>query len=196
MKFLTSQFGHPQGLLGHLVGIVMAYENRERNHWAVSLLTIRPEDYVLEIGFGPGLAIQEVATVAREGFVAGIDQSAVMVQQARKRTAATETERVEIQQGSITALPYCDVFFDKVYAINVLHHCAHSLQALHEMWRVLKPGGLAAIVEQPRAATSDAQVQALAEEWSAQLAAAGFTQIKRLFKPMRPATSIAVVGVK
>jgi hypothetical protein len=30
MNYITSQFGNPRGLIGHLVGLVMAYENRER----------------------------------------------------------------------------------------------------------------------------------------------------------------------
>ena len=57
MSFIKSQFGHPSGLLGRLVGAIMAYENRERNNWAVRLLNIQSRDYVLEVGFGPGLAL-------------------------------------------------------------------------------------------------------------------------------------------
>jgi ubiquinone/menaquinone biosynthesis C-methylase UbiE len=197
MKFLRSQFGHPQGLFGHLVGIIMAYENRKRNLWAVSLLDIQPNDHLLEIGFGPGFAIQQAATRATAGFVAGVDQSAVMVQQARKRNAAAIwTGRVELQLGSATALPYSAAAFDKVFAVNALHHCTNAAQALKEMGRVLKPEGLVAIIEQPRMAASEAQVQALAQAWAAQLVAAGFSQIKRVFKPMRPAASVGVLGVK
>jgi ubiquinone/menaquinone biosynthesis C-methylase UbiE len=49
--------------------------NRRRNRWVVSLLGIRPADQVLEIGFGPGLAIAELAR-AGAGHVYGIDHSA------------------------------------------------------------------------------------------------------------------------
>jgi hypothetical protein len=35
------------GFLGYVVGIVMAYENRERNQWAASLLQVQPGDQIL-----------------------------------------------------------------------------------------------------------------------------------------------------
>jgi ubiquinone/menaquinone biosynthesis C-methylase UbiE len=49
--------------------------NRRRNAWVVSLLEVRRGDRVLEIGFGPGLAIRELARLATEGYVCGIDHS-------------------------------------------------------------------------------------------------------------------------
>ncbi len=61
MKNFNSQFAHPKGLLGRFVGIILALKNRERNAWTISTLDIQPDDQVLEIGFGPGQAIQEIA---------------------------------------------------------------------------------------------------------------------------------------
>jgi ubiquinone/menaquinone biosynthesis C-methylase UbiE len=62
--------------------------NRQRNLWVVSLLDVQPTDRVLEIGFGPGLAIAELARRATRGHIYGIDHSEVMVRQASKRNAA------------------------------------------------------------------------------------------------------------
>ena len=60
---VVSQFGHPRGAAGRVVGWVMAHRrsNRQRNSWVVSLLDVQPTDRVLEIGFGPGLAIAELS---------------------------------------------------------------------------------------------------------------------------------------
>jgi ubiquinone/menaquinone biosynthesis C-methylase UbiE len=49
--------------------------NRQRNVWAVSLLDVQPTDRVLEVGFGPGVAIAEFAARATRGHVFGIDHS-------------------------------------------------------------------------------------------------------------------------
>jgi hypothetical protein len=49
---------------------------------------MQPTDHVLEIGFGPGLAIQQVARLVPTGHVVGIDHSALMVQQAGRRNQA------------------------------------------------------------------------------------------------------------
>jgi ubiquinone/menaquinone biosynthesis C-methylase UbiE len=197
MSFFTSQFGHPKGLLGQLVGAIMAYENRERNRWAVTLLGIEPNDHVLEIGFGPGLAIQEAARLASSGLVSGVDTSDVMLSQARRRNAAAvRAGRVDLRLGSAVALPFSDGTFDKVFVVNSLHHWPDPSAGLRELWRVLNPGGQVAIIEQPRGQASDDQVRALIAERTAQLVAADFGQLRQESRPMRPTPSICVLGHK
>ena len=90
IRALMRQGGHPRGIAGRLTGWVMAHRrsNRQRNRWAVSLLDVQPSDRVLEIGFGPGVAIAELASRATRGQVYGIDHSTVMVGQASRRNAA------------------------------------------------------------------------------------------------------------
>lgn len=44
------------------------HSNQQRNLWAVSMLEVRPTDRVLEIGFGPGVAIAELAGRATQGL--------------------------------------------------------------------------------------------------------------------------------
>jgi ubiquinone/menaquinone biosynthesis C-methylase UbiE len=177
--------------------MIMAYENRERNAWAVSLLKVQAADRVLEIGFGPGWAIERVAALAPAGFVAGVDHSQAMVQLAADRNAvAVRQGRVELRHGSALTLPYAAESFTKVVAVNSLHHWPSAPAGLHEAWRVLIPGGSLLIVEQPRVATSEAGLRELTQELTEQLASAGFGHIRSESKAMRPAASVAVIGVK
>jgi ubiquinone/menaquinone biosynthesis C-methylase UbiE len=67
---------------------------------------------------------------------------------------------------------------------------------LHEAWRVLMPGGSVLIVEQPRAATSEDGLQDVTQKLTEQLASAGFRHMQSEAKAMRPAASVAVMGVK
>src|SRR5688572_21018963 len=71
-RFLRAQFGRPSGFIGSIVGKIMARtaSNHERMHWTLSLVEILPTDRVLEIGFGPGFAIQRSSALASRGFVA------------------------------------------------------------------------------------------------------------------------------
>lgn len=55
-----SQFKYPQGVLGHVVGWIMALKNRERNAWAIALLEPQLRDQVLEIGFEKVLAVNSM----------------------------------------------------------------------------------------------------------------------------------------
>ena len=82
--------GHrPRGAAGSVTGWVFAHRpsNRQRNRWVVSLLGVQPTDRVLEIGFGPGVAVAELVR-AGAGHVYGADHSPVMLRQASRRNAA------------------------------------------------------------------------------------------------------------
>lgn len=202
LKFIVAQFGRPSGPIGRLVGNIMAHRNRERIEWTVACLDIQPTDRVLEIGFGPGLAIEQVAKRAVQGFVAGLDHSAIMVEQASKRNrAAIDAGLVVLQRGSVTDLPraeasFAEGSFDKAFAINSLLFWPAPVENLRQVGRMLKPHGRIAIVSQPRSAKSEADVAAEGAKIEAQLAAAGFSQIERSFKIMQPISAAYVTGIK
>ena len=110
-------FGRPQGALGRLGSIIMARANYDCGAWVIELLEVRPNDRVLEVGFGSGVIIQRVAAVA--ACVAGVDLSQEMVEQARARNAgAVLSRRVELRRGSVESLPYDRNIFYAALAIN------------------------------------------------------------------------------
>jgi hypothetical protein len=57
-RYIARQFSRPTGLLGRVIGRGMARHNEREARWTVDLLAIEPDARVLEIGFGPGVAIQ------------------------------------------------------------------------------------------------------------------------------------------
>lgn len=198
MNAIASQFGHPRGLLGRLVGTIMAVENRERIEWAIGLLEVQPADHILEIGFGPGIGVERLAALASHGFVAGVDISDVMVAQASKRNApGISAGQIELKQGSAHDLPYPANTFDKVLAINSLHHWQDRQVALREVNRVLKPGGVVAIVEQPPIRVSDAKdMEQRGNEIRHLLSQAGFGEIEAIYGSLKRGMSVFVRGRK
>src|SRR5215472_7604719 len=108
-KAVAGQFGRPWGAAGQAAGWVMAHRssNRQRNRWVVSLLDVRPADRVLEIGFGPGLAIAELSRrISESGHVYGIDHSGAMLgQAARRNAAAIRAGRITLTRASVDQLP-------------------------------------------------------------------------------------------
>ena len=76
------------GFWGHVAGWIMACRpsNRQRNARTVDLLNPQLGQSVLEIGVGPGLALQRAAArVGDQEFVAGIDASGLMLAEAARR---------------------------------------------------------------------------------------------------------------
>lgn len=211
MDMLLAQFAKPKGLPGRALGRMMVLVNRPMNEWAVSLLDVQPTDRVLEIGFGPGAAIEAVAKRAEKGFVAGIDWSAVMVDQARSRNAAAvQSGRVELRQASVSELLYQEASFDKVYSVNSIPFWPDVVENLKSVLRVLKSGGRMVVAVQPRnlllergilswaggGPNPDAQVRELGEATASQMRQAGFREVRLEHRAMRPISAFAVVGCK
>jgi ubiquinone/menaquinone biosynthesis C-methylase UbiE len=86
---------------------------------AVSLLDVRADDRVLEIGAGAGLAMEELARLAAEGYVCGIDHSELMLRRAKRHKAeGLGRGVVDLRLGSVEDLPAFDEPFDKILAVT------------------------------------------------------------------------------
>jgi SAM-dependent methyltransferase len=181
-RFLRSQFGRPTGVWGSLAGAIMARRrsNLQRIHSTLALLQIQPRDRVLEIGFGPGIAIQQASRIASKGFVAGVDHSPVMVRQAAKRNARAIGEgRVALRLGSASDVGPFEEPFDKIFTINSFHFWSNPVQCLEGLRDRLRPGGLIAVAVQPRSrGATDATAGLIGEELVANLARAGFSNCR------------------
>jgi ubiquinone/menaquinone biosynthesis C-methylase UbiE len=193
-----AQFGRPTGLLGAAAGLLMAHRssNRKRNRWAASLLGVRPDDRVLEIGCGPGLAIRELSRIAHAGYVCGIDHSEVMLRQARRRNAdGLRRGIVDLRLASVDELPAFDAPFDKILAVNAMLFVAQPDARLAQLRRMLRPGGLIAVVHQPRGpGATDERSAAAGRENAAALERAGFSPVRLETLGLSPAV-VAAIGL-
>jgi SAM-dependent methyltransferase len=181
---VVGQFGRPQGTAGRVAGWVMAHRpsNRQRNSWVVSLLDVQPTDRVLEIGFGPGLAIAELSRrVGDAGHVYGVDHSQVMLRQATRRNAAAiAAGRVTLARAPVDRLPpSLGGPFDAILTVNSLGFWPAPPERLDELRRRLRPGGRIAIASQPRSPGATASTSRnAAREIEALLQDAGYTKTR------------------
>lgn len=195
---IVAQFGRPVGIGGRLAGWIMARRpsNRVRNLWSVDLLAIRPDDHVLEIGFGPGLAVQALAGRVRTGKVCGLDHSTLMVEQARRRNAVAVGEgRVELRLGSADDVAAFGGEFDKVLAVNVVQFWDDPVAVLRRVRRVMRPGATIALTFQPRwRGATDEDARRAGEAIVSALHVAGFSGARLEVKPMKPVAAVCALA--
>ncbi|HXM71347.1 MAG TPA: methyltransferase domain-containing protein, partial [Thermoanaerobaculia bacterium] len=85
-SYLARQISNPGGRFAPLVARLLNSGNRALNLEAIAVLDPRPGMRVLDVGFGGGVSLPELAArVGDDGVVAGIDLSAAMVGRARGR---------------------------------------------------------------------------------------------------------------
>lgn len=186
-KYLVSQFGKPDGLVGRLAGRIMANRrsNILRNRWTVELLDLQRSDRVLEIGFGPGVALAEVGDVLTDGYVVGLDHSATMRDMATKRNRrAVAAGRVRLVTGSVEKLDELndkdlDGPFDHIFGVNVAMFWKDPVGVFRSLRERLGGGGRLAFTFQPRVGdTSDQAALSAADRMVDKLHDAGFQDIR------------------
>ncbi|MFC5748027.1 class I SAM-dependent methyltransferase [Actinomadura rugatobispora] len=92
----------------------------ERLRWAVETLDVRPDDRVLELGCGTGVAAELVCDALTTGTITAVDRSAKAIAQAERRNAANITAgRATFQVQSLEDLPPGGEPYDKIFAVNV-----------------------------------------------------------------------------
>jgi len=102
---------------------------------------------ILDVGCGGGRTIQKLAAMATEGKVSGIDYAQGSVAASRGKNARLiQAGRVEIQQASVSQLPFPDNKFDLVTAVETQYYWPDLVNDMREILRVLKPGGRLVII--------------------------------------------------
>jgi len=98
---------------------------------------------VLEIGVGLGADHQRLAE--NGALLWGIDLTLRAVEHTRRRFSVFGLKS-NLSVGDAENLGFDDSTFDVVYSWGVLHHSPDTPKAVSEVWRVLRPGGIAKIM--------------------------------------------------
>jgi SAM-dependent methyltransferase len=164
----------------------------ERIRWAVATMAPAPDDRLLEIGCGPGVAVSAVCERLDGGRITAIDRSATAIDRAARRNADhVAAGRAVLRVAALESLDPTDLpegpgGFDKVFAMNVnLFWVRTPTRELALVRALLKPDG--ALFLFYGYGTPGRGTPAVPEALGAHLADAGFSA--------EPRTGPAVVGV-
>ncbi|MBW4652060.1 MAG: methyltransferase domain-containing protein [Kaiparowitsia implicata GSE-PSE-MK54-09C] len=115
------------------------------SHAAFLLPHLLESSRLLDCGCGPGSMSCDFAKIVSTGHVTGIDREQSQIELARNRAEEQNLNNVSFQVASIYNLPFSDCSFDVVFAHAIFEHISSHDKVLKEIFRVLAPGGLAAI---------------------------------------------------
>lgn len=130
---------------GHHESVLRSHSWRTVENSAAYLIPhLTPGLDLLDVGSGPGTISVDFAERLAPGRVHGIDAAAAIVDQATALARSRELGNVQFAVDDAYALSFDDDSFDIAHAHQVLQHLARPVDALKEMARVVRPGGIVA----------------------------------------------------
>lgn len=130
---------HPgfSGVSGLFAGIGFLFGRDNAARLAIDLAELRSSDRLVDVGCGPGIAVQRAKALGAEAI--GIDPSSAMLRVARARWRSDP--RVDWRIGTAESLPVDDAWATVWWSLSTVHHWADVEGGLSEARRVLAPGG-------------------------------------------------------
>jgi phosphatidylethanolamine/phosphatidyl-N-methylethanolamine N-methyltransferase len=122
-------------------------------------MKIGDRDLVLDLGIGTGGSL---GYYPRNGRIIGIDLSAGMLRECRKKIVERGIDNVSVVQGDALRLPFADDSFDHVFISHVISVVSDPIRMVREAQRVARPGARIVIVNHFQ---STNRFIALLEKW-------------------------------
>ncbi|KAI9708717.1 MAG: hypothetical protein M1820_003672 [Bogoriella megaspora] len=107
----------------------------------------KPNLTLLDVGAGSGTISVSFAKLVPDGHVTGVDVNLNILPRARVNADTAGVKNIEFREGSVYKLPFADETFDITFCHQVLIHIGNPWDALCEMLRVTKQGGIVAARE-------------------------------------------------
>jgi ubiquinone/menaquinone biosynthesis C-methylase UbiE len=149
---------------GHAASVLRSHTWRTLDNSAAYLAAhLNSHDRLLDIGCGPGTISADFAR--RVADVVALDISDDVVAKAAAHIESLGLNNVEVSVGDTYALDYADNTFDITHAHQMLQHLTRPVDALSEMIRVTKPGGLVAVRDADYSAMFWAPQPELLDRW-------------------------------
>jgi ubiquinone/menaquinone biosynthesis C-methylase UbiE len=147
MRRSSRQLRKPTDRTGRAVLERMNVSHGPVTQWGLNHVRVGDDFTILDVGCGGGRTIDRLAKLATHGKVYGVDYSAESVATSREVNAGAVAEsRVQMEQATVSSLPFPDATFDLVTAVETHYYWPDLPHDVREVMRVLKPGGQFAII--------------------------------------------------
>ncbi|CAN5407450.1 hypothetical protein BH09GEM1_BH09GEM1_45300 [soil metagenome] len=114
----------------------------------VDALPLTPDMRVLDLACGDGFYTRRIAErLGSGGFITGVDINPTYLSRAKVAAPRGGGAKVDFVEASFDRLPFRDGMFDLVWCAQSLYTLPDPVVAIGHMARVLRPGGLVAVLE-------------------------------------------------
>lgn len=113
----------------------------------VDLLRLEGAETVVDYGAGTGIYTVAVAAAVPDGKVFAVEALPELVELLRQRITPELSARICVCETGDNVVPLDDGEADRVVMVDVLHHLHDQPEALDEVGRVLRSGGLFVVVD-------------------------------------------------
>jgi SAM-dependent methyltransferase len=170
----------------------MASKVSERFAWAIETLEIDPNDRVLEVGCGHGVAVSLVCErLGPRGRITAIDRSQKMIAVAKRRNRVdVESGRAVLEAVALEDADFGNQRFDVIFAFNVAPFWLEPNEALAVVRKHLAPKGSVYVFWDARRQTASD----LGKRLSERLLLGGFAIDRVLVKKLKPVPAVCVIG--
>lgn len=113
----------------------------------VSYLRLRGDETVVDYGAGTGIYTIGVAEAVPDGRVLAVEALPRLVELLREKITPELADRLEVVVTDANDVPAADGSADRVVMVDVLHHLYDQPEALAQVVRLLRPGGLFVVLD-------------------------------------------------
>jgi ubiquinone/menaquinone biosynthesis C-methylase UbiE len=143
IKYVGKNFGNPDGIGGKISTKVMNIINQKQYNAILENINLRPNDIILDIGFGNGYLIKKLFKKNIPIKIYGIEISKDMLNKVTTQNKQNiKKEKLKLFLENIRTTSFEDNLFDKIYTVNTIYFWNEFDKSFSEIKRILKPNGI------------------------------------------------------
>jgi ubiquinone/menaquinone biosynthesis C-methylase UbiE len=142
-SFFSKQARKPTGLFGRFImSTIFDKGNVDLNSFVYELMSVQPDDQILEIGYGTGKLINKMVQQINSGCIVGVDFSDTMISIAKKKNRKNvDKGKVKLLGGNFDEMKFENEYFTKVCSVNTLYFWPNPEHTARKITNILKPKG-------------------------------------------------------
>jgi ubiquinone/menaquinone biosynthesis C-methylase UbiE len=143
IKYVSHNFGNPHGIGGNISTTIMNIMNQRQYKSVLKNIQLKPDETILDIGFGNGYLIHQLCKQNIPVKIYGIEISNDMFNKVSiKSKQNIDAGKLKLFLENINETSFEQNTFDTIYTVNTFYFWNELNKCFSEIRRILKPNGI------------------------------------------------------